>query len=107
MRPIENALQRAKEIADRFKHRRSIDNFVIDMALLIDDGYRDGVRDTLEKCARVIRESCVACSGTGCADYESAMHGAIPEECEYCGRPIAAIGVIPIIDNPKVDNETM
>lgn len=36
-----------------------------------------------EACAQKIRHDCVACDGTG--------HASADSECEYCGRPIAAI----------------
>ncbi len=41
--------------------------------------------DVLEKAANRIRADCPMCV-SGYAD-----HGNSPDECEYCGRPIAAI----------------
>jgi hypothetical protein len=44
--------------------------------------------EVIEECATAIRQACAACGGTGAA------HQSGPDtwdECEYCGRPIAAI----------------
>lgn len=40
---------------------------------------------TLEEAATAIRHECGMCSGTGFADQSGDV------ECEYCGRPLAAI----------------
>ena len=70
------------------------------------------LRDERERCAKIVRQTCVNCNGTGVAGTggsmsvvtrEMALDAGQPErsgeiidntypiECEYCGRQIAAI----------------
>lgn len=49
----------------------------------IQERIRAAVEAQKERDAKAIRDNCPACEGTGHADAET--------ECEYCGRPIAAI----------------
>jgi len=46
-----------------------------------------------EACCEAIRANCTGCNGTGVGGWESHPDGqhAQAVECEYCGRPIAAI----------------
>ena len=52
--------------------------------------------DVQERCCKVIRAACLVCKGTGLADRDARSDA---EECEYCGRPIAAIR------NPPAESE--
>lgn len=46
-----------------------------------------------ERCLQAVRTFCEACGGTGYGQVRYDSHGNFIDgyECEYCGRPIAAI----------------
>lgn len=48
----------------------------------------DERKKVIQECADAIRDHCEACDGTG---HESSDPEASPGECEYCGRPRAAL----------------
>ena len=49
---------------------------------ILADAKRKWVAAETERCAKVIREKCGACYGSGRVG---------PDKCAFCGRPIAAI----------------
>lgn len=50
---------------------------------LLEKEIEQAIMDEREACATQVRHDCSACEGSGHADAET--------ECEYCGRPMAAI----------------
>lgn len=50
-------------------------------------GFREGVEAAIAK----VRHDCPACDGSGYAAYTNNLEDDGTRECEYCGRPMAAI----------------
>lgn len=55
------------------------------------EGVRGAVEEFRERVVKLVRHECIACGGSGYMPGSELE----PSECEYCGRPIAAIYGLP------------
>ena len=76
-----------RSLTDNFDTTTAMGIMVFHMLATFAQFERDLVQEVVEECALQVRHDCTACEGTG-----HFLDGTgEPTECEYCGRPMAAI----------------